>query len=55
MTEGFLHALSGDERAALDAGLPQPSEIADLVGFLLSPSARSTTGQRLVVCAGVSL
>ena len=33
----------------------QPAEIADLVGFLLGPSGRSITGQRLVVCAGASL
>ena len=33
----------------------EPAEIADLVGFLLGPSGRSITGQRLVVCAGASL
>ena len=30
-------------------------EIADLVGFLLGPSGRSITGQRIVVCAAASL
>jgi NAD(P)-dependent dehydrogenase (short-subunit alcohol dehydrogenase family) len=48
-------------RAATPPQLPrlgrfiEPSEIADLVGFLLGPSGRSITGQRLVVCAGASL
>jgi hypothetical protein len=33
----------------------EPAEIADLVGFLLSPRGRSITGQSLVVCTGASL
>jgi NAD(P)-dependent dehydrogenase (short-subunit alcohol dehydrogenase family) len=33
----------------------EPEEVADLVGFLLGPSGRSITGQRLVVCGGASL
>jgi NAD(P)-dependent dehydrogenase (short-subunit alcohol dehydrogenase family) len=35
--------------------LIQPSEIANLVGFLLGPTGRSITEQRLVVCAGALL
>lgn len=48
-------------RAATPPQLPrlgrfiEPTEIADLVGFLVGPSGRSITGQRLVVCAGASL
>jgi len=43
-------------KAALD-GLSRSwaIEIADLVGFLLGPSGRSITGQRIVVCAAASL
>lgn len=33
----------------------EPSEIADLTAFLLGPSGRSITGQRIAVCAGASL
>jgi 3-oxoacyl-[acyl-carrier protein] reductase len=53
--------LADPGRAATPPSLPRlgrfidPSEIADLVGFLLGPSGRSITGQRLVVCAGASL
>ena len=53
--------LTDPARAATPPALPrlgrfiQPSEIADLVAFLLGPSGRSITGQRLVVCAGASL
>lgn len=53
--------LADPARAATPPQVPrlgrfiQPSEIADLVGFLLGPSGRSITGQRLVVCAGASL
>ena len=53
--------LDDPARAATPPQLPrlgrfiEPTEIADLVGFLLSPSGRSITGQRLVVCAGASL
>ena len=48
-------------RAATPPAVPrlgrfvEPWEIADLVGFLLAPSGRSITGQRLVVCGGASL
>jgi NAD(P)-dependent dehydrogenase (short-subunit alcohol dehydrogenase family) len=55
-------AMSNDpSRGSIPPQLPrlgrfiEPSEIADLVGFLLGPSGRSITGQRLVVCAGASL
>ncbi|POD93388.1 SDR family NAD(P)-dependent oxidoreductase [Pectobacterium odoriferum] len=33
----------------------QPQEVADLVGYLLSPSAAAITGQQLVMCGGASL
>ncbi|RZM02200.1 MAG: SDR family oxidoreductase [Variovorax sp.] len=33
----------------------QPQEVADLVGYLLSPSAAAITGQELVICGGASL
>ncbi|AOR57316.1 SDR family NAD(P)-dependent oxidoreductase [Pectobacterium parmentieri] len=33
----------------------QPQEVADLVGYLLSPSAAAITGQQLVICGGASL
>jgi NAD(P)-dependent dehydrogenase (short-subunit alcohol dehydrogenase family) len=33
----------------------EPEEIAGTVAFLLSPTARSITGQALVQCAGTSL
>ena len=32
-----------------------PQEVADLVGYLLSPSAAAITGQELVICGGASL
>ncbi|PHI30545.1 SDR family NAD(P)-dependent oxidoreductase [Budvicia aquatica] len=33
----------------------QPQEVADLVHYLLSPSAAAITGQQLVICGGASL
>lgn len=33
----------------------QPQEVADLVTFILSPSAAAITGQELVICGGASL
>ncbi|MCL2898967.1 SDR family NAD(P)-dependent oxidoreductase [Brenneria tiliae] len=33
----------------------QPQEVADLVNYLLSPSAAAITGQQLVICGGASL
>ena len=33
----------------------QPSEVADLVAYLLSPAAAAITGQELVICGGASL
>ncbi|NIF21235.1 SDR family NAD(P)-dependent oxidoreductase [Candidatus Pantoea multigeneris] len=33
----------------------QPQEVADLVSYLLSPSAAPITGQQLVLCGGASL
>ena len=33
----------------------QPSEVADLVAYLLSPSAAAITGQEIVICGGASL
>jgi NAD(P)-dependent dehydrogenase (short-subunit alcohol dehydrogenase family) len=35
--------------------LVQPSEVAALVAFLLSPDARSITGQQILLCGGASL
>ncbi|MBB3179221.1 SDR family NAD(P)-dependent oxidoreductase [Variovorax sp. Sphag1AA] len=35
--------------------LIEPAEIADLVGFLLSPSAAAITGQDIAICGGSSL
>jgi len=36
-------------------GYIQPGEVADLVAYLLSPSAAAITGQELVICGGASL
>lgn len=33
----------------------QPGEVAELVGYLLSPAAAAITGQELVMCGGASL
>lgn len=33
----------------------QPQEVAQLVGYLLSPAAAAITGQELVICGGASL
>lgn len=33
----------------------QPQEVAELVGYLLSPAAATITGQELVMCGGASL
>ncbi|MCX2945351.1 SDR family NAD(P)-dependent oxidoreductase [Rahnella perminowiae] len=33
----------------------QPQEVADLVCYLLSPSAAAITGQQLIICGGASL
>ncbi|MGC6388248.1 SDR family NAD(P)-dependent oxidoreductase [Ewingella sp. S1.OA.A_B6] len=33
----------------------QPQEVADLVSYLLSPSAAAITGQQLIICGGASL
>lgn len=33
----------------------QPQEVAELVAYLLSPSAAAITGQELVICGGASL
>lgn len=33
----------------------QPQEVADLVIYLLSPSAAAITGQQLIICGGASL
>jgi NAD(P)-dependent dehydrogenase (short-subunit alcohol dehydrogenase family) len=48
-------------RAATPPELPplgrfvEPEEVAGLVAFLVGPTGRSITGQRLVVCGGASL
>lgn len=33
----------------------QPQEVADLISYLLSPSAAAITGQQLIICGGASL
>lgn len=53
--------LSRPERKGSPPMLPpigryiRPGEVADLVNYLLSPSADAITGQRLVMCGGASL
>lgn len=53
--------LKDPDRAGVQPRLPpmgrlvQPEEIAELCAFLLGDSARSITGQQIVVCAGSSL
>lgn len=53
--------LSDPARATSAPRLPplgrliQPQEIADLVAFLLSPSAAAITGQNIAICGGASL
>ena len=53
--------LSDPARAASTPRLPplgrliQPQEIAELVTFLLSPSAAAITGQDIAICGGASL
>lgn len=53
--------LSGPGRASSPPKRPpigrfiQPQEVAELVGYLLSPAAAAITGQELVICGGASL
>ena len=53
--------LNDPARASSQPKLPplgrfiQPEEVADLVNYLLSPSAAAITGQQLVICGGGSL
>jgi 3-oxoacyl-[acyl-carrier protein] reductase len=53
--------LSDPARASSQPRLPplgrliQPQEIAELVAFLLSPSAAAITGQDIAICGGASL
>ena len=55
------HMLSDPLRAGSQPRLPpigrliQPQEIADLVAYLLSPSASAITGQEITICGGSSL
>jgi NAD(P)-dependent dehydrogenase (short-subunit alcohol dehydrogenase family) len=53
--------LNDPQRASSQPRLPpigrliQPQEIADLVAYLLSPSAAAITGQEITICGGSSL
>lgn len=53
--------LNDPQRAGSQPRLPpigrliQPQEIADLVAYLLSPSAAAITGQEITICGGSSL
>lgn len=53
--------LNDPQRAGSQPRLPpigrliQPQEIADLVAYLLSPSASAITGQEITICGGSSL
>lgn len=59
MSQGWIKKLTDEQRAALlkdyPLGLGRPGDIAEVVKFLLSPSARWVTGQAIVCDGGHEL
>lgn len=59
MSEGWLSALNGEQRAAVERshllGLGQPDDVAGAILFLLSEDSRWMTGSTLVVDGGLAV